>query len=320
MGILNPTDLKATSLAFEELSIDFFSRATLSPLMGIFTDVGTTDTLTTRIHLLETLPLMREWLDDVAYEDLRYSWVTGEVKKYKKAFEIERLHASALTGAGLFDLVAKAFSGAAETDYERFCTAYLLSSPTGYDGVGLFSASHPRGPAGATQSNTSTTALDAGQHQAVMIAGASLRDMNGEPWGVQYDTLMVGPSLAPTARQITGSDVGRVVAVSAAGAESGTRVAASTIKNVAGLQIYEGGEMRVVVNPRFVGAHAAKYLYLDTTKGVSPIAMRVYDERSYALTDVDSPERVKRDVYQYGVESDFALLPAAWQVAYLGAP
>lgn len=321
MSVINHTDLKAVDIAFETLSIDFLSRARLSPLMQLFTDFGSTDQLMTRIHLLETMPLMRQWLGDVTYEDVRYSSVSAEVKAYKKALELPRLQVASLRAAGLMQQIERVFSGpTVEGEYERIATDYLLSNPTGYDGVSLFSGSHPRGPAGATQSNTSSTALDLAQHRAVMSAGSQLRDANGEPWAIQYDTLMVGPALAQTAREVTGSDVGRVVGINASGAETGTRIAASTIRNVAGLKIFDGGEVTVVVNPRFVGTHANKYVYLDTTKGVSPIAMRVYDERAIAMTADDSPERAKRDVYQWAVEADLSLLPAAWQVAYLGAP
>jgi hypothetical protein len=300
----------ATSLAFEAFGANLFDQQRGDALLNVFCDVGSTSQLMTRLHLLEEMPLMEKWVSDPTYSDVRYASVSAKIEAYKKVFELKRLDAEMIDGAGLFDRITRAFATANE--YERLATNFLLSNPTCYDGVALFSASHPRGPGGATQSNTSATALDAAQHQAVMIAGASLRQRNGEPFGVQYDTLMVGPALAPLARQITGSDVGRVVGISATGAESGTRVAAATIRNVAGLTIYDGGEMRVVVNPRFVGSHANKYLYLDTTKpGCSPVALRVYGERSYALTATDSPERAKRDVYQWGVESDLALIPGA---------
>ena len=59
-----------------------------------------------------------------------------------------------------------------------------------------------------------------------MAAGASRVDDNGEPLRIAFDTLIVGPKLYQIAAEITQSKE-RIAAVSAAGAESGTRVAAA---------------------------------------------------------------------------------------------
>ena len=318
MGILNKADFTAVNMGFEAMTSEFFDRSRLVARNSLFTDFKTSKNLITTINVFENFPVMRKWVGEKVFSDVRYSQVRGAVEAYEKSFELGRLESEAdLMSGELGSRIQQAFSGTNAGDYDRIATNFLLSNPTSYDGTALFNASHPRAANGGTWSNISTTAFSGTQHRAVMVAGASLTDEGGEPWELEYDTLMVGPSLSFLAQEIVGSNQ-RIIATNNAGDETGTRVSASTIPNVNGLQMFTGGSMTVVVNLRLVGTNASRYFYFSTSSGARPVVMREYDSRAVAMTNLDSPERYARDVYQWSVEADLTLIAGVPQIAFFG--
>jgi phage major head subunit gpT-like protein len=112
----------------------------------------------------------------------------------------------------------------------------------GFDGVPMFSASHPLNPAGVQSNNFTTTALSATNFGVVRAAMMAYTGEDGEPLGIMPDTLVVPPQLADLANTIVTAEFG-----------------ASGASNV------QKGQARVLVIPHL--ANQATTWYLADTSG-----------------------------------------------------
>jgi len=310
------------SVAFKEIADDIFDPSVRRPATyQVFTQEIAADNgnLVIEHDVVEALGLVREWVAEREFADVIFAPVRGVKRTFEKSHRMKRKDAESMAGIRIVQRLTN-WLGSREADMDKIVHDFIFASntgPIGYDGVATFSASHPRGAAGAVQSNTSATAFSAAQHRAVMIAGSSLTDANGEPLGIQYDTLMVGPALADLAREITEST--RYAAINAAGAEATASVlAAANVPSKRGITVFEGGPLRVVVNPRFIGGLAQKYLYVDTTKNVTPAVLYMGDSILTERTDPTLENVFRRDEYEWGVLYDLVLMPGVWQTTFFG--
>lgn len=281
----------------------------------LYTEVQATSSKINEIDVLEAMPVVREWTGAKLFGSVRAANLSATVKKYEKSFAIDRLDLAA-DKMGMVGKRIAAFLSDAGQMYDKICFDTLVSNsgngPTCYDGVALFSTSHVRS-AGTTWSNKTTTALSFAQHDTIMQAGAALRDDNGEPLRIAYDTLIVGPKNFKVAAEVTQSTE-RLAAVDNSGAESGTRVAASTIPNV-----YGGGQMTLVVDPRLVGSQDDYYYYVDSKRGPKPLMLFEFRApEALEQTAMDSESRFISDQLRYSVECDVVVTAGSPHVCYAG--
>ena len=313
MALTNAEILENASKTYHDLFDSIFENGAPG-FYELFSEVISTDSVLNEIDVMETMPQVREWIGEKTFRDIFVSNFTATVKNYEKSMSFKRMTVTGDRTGKVAKRLASflASGGDGGSIYDLLSTAALVANGLCYDGSALFSASHPRGPAGANQSNITTTALSFGNHDAINIAGSSLRDNESEPMGISYDTLMVGPKNKKMGMQITQSTE-RVFALNAAGAEATSSVvAAASAPNVFG-----GGEMALVVNPRLVGTYDDYCYYLDTSKGVRPIVG--YEMRAPEPVEqfsMEAEDRFKRDKLNASVECDIVFAPAAWQVAH----
>lgn len=319
MAVTDRSIIDNASTTFKELTGNVFADKTPPGVYQQFATVMQTDSRIVEHDVLEAMPVVREWTGPKQYGDAQAASTTLTLKTYEASFRIKRL--DLLTDrTGIVGRRMATWLGDTAYIYDQIAHDLLFTNPTGYDGVALFATTHPRGPSGANQSNTTTSALSFSTFDTAMQTGASLRDANGRPLMISYDTLIVGPKLAATAREITGSNE-RIVAVDNSGAESGTRVAAAALPNQKGIQIFDGGAVKVVVDPRMpLGGTQDDYWYLiDTKRGASPVAG--YEFRSPEAVTQDRMEddsRFESDEFRYSIECDVVFGAGVWQVAYAG--
>jgi phage major head subunit gpT-like protein len=107
----------------------------------------------------------------------------------------------------------------------------------GFDGVAFFASTHPLNPAGNQANNFTGTALSTTNFATVRAAMAGFTGEDGEPLGVNPDTLIVPPQLADTANTIVTAEFG-----------------ASGATNV------QRGQAKVVVVPELANAATTWYL------------------------------------------------------------
>lgn len=318
MAVTDRSVLDNASTTFKELAAEIFGEKRPPGVYQSFTSMFNTDSKIVEHDVLEAMPVAREWVGAKQFGDVQAASTTLTLKSYEASFRIKRLDLQTDRTGMVGRRIASFLSDTAYM-YDDQAHQVLFSNPTGYDGVALFSASHPRGPSG-NQSNTTNSALSLSTFETAMQTGASLRDVNGQPLMISYDTLIVGPKLAGLAREITGSSE-RIVAVDNSGAESGTRVAAAALPSFRGVQVFDGGSVKVVVDPRMpLGSTYDDCWYLvDTSRGASPIVG--YEFRApeaVTLDQMDSPARFDLDEFRYSVEFDVVFGAGVWQVAYAG--
>ena len=317
MGVQNQASADTANTLFLAYAEDLFAKVGESGVYDSICEIIDTTAEVNEIDVLETMPALREWVGAKRYDDVRLSTFSVAMKTYEKSFEIPRRKLAGMTVPALEKRIQTWLNNFTMI-YDKLAIACIVSNPTCYDGVALASASHPRGPAGATQSNITTTAFSVTNHKAIVRAMQERADENGEPFEISPNLIVCGPKTLPDVLEITKSTT-RLAAVDNSGAESGTRVAAASIDNVfAGAELYGGGSMLVICSKRLTGTYDDYVLYLDTTKGCKPvIGFRKRAPEVTSMVDMTSPERFSRDVYQWSVEVDIVFAPGAWQVLHM---
>lgn len=316
-GIINQANLDAANATFVAKFDEIFTNRAPGP-WSTYTEVLPTGSKTNTLEVLESMPVVRRWVGPKVFNAIRSSYLSVDVLKYEKSFAIDRLDLDADKLGMIGRRIAQFMGGDGSEIYDKICFETLVSNsgngPTCYDGLALFSASHVRS-AGTTWSNKTTSALSFSVHDTIMQAGEARQDDNGEPIRTAFDTLIVGPKNRKTAMEITQSTE-RLAAVDNSGAESGTRVAASTIPNVFG-----GGSMTVVVDPRLTGTYDDYFYYIDSKIGPKPLVLFEYRAPEPQVPDNNSMGgslRFALDQFQYSVEADFVVTAGSPHVVYAG--
>lgn len=285
---------------------------------SVFAVTEPVDSRTGTITHIGPPPVLREWVDEKVNQTWRAYSQTYTLKRFHKTFELDRMDVE-YDRVGIWGPKMAQFFGSTSADVDKYLTSVLVSNPTGYDGVALFSASHPHGAAGATQSNTTSSALSWSTVEAAKVAGMSLKWENGEPIDGDYQTLMVGPSNATKGFDITGSDQRIQVSSNAGviteqGASASDTVAAVVRPNV--MQMYGGGRMNLIINPRLTGSQAG-YWYLF--RGPGALVHKIGRPLTgYKMTDMEGPLRYGRDKYSWSMECDWVAIAGLWQYCYAG--
>ncbi len=322
-SITNQEILDTASTTYHSKFDEVFGKG-VPGQFGVFAEEIPTDSEVNEIDLLGAMPVMEEWVGPKTFKAIRAYSATATLKSFQRSLRIPfkkaRYDRTGLIGRKISQFLSPGGAGAAI--YDKICTdALIANSGVGYDGVVVFSASHPHGPAGATQSNTSSTALSFAQHAAVIKAGASLRDEYSEPFGIGYDVLMVGPDQFPLAQEITQSKT-RIVGLAGDGTQDGgTRVAAATMENVFGdgSELYGGGSMMLVLNRRLVGDYHNYYYYFDSRFGTKPLILYVGRAvEPHEQTQMDSEGRFMNNELRFSLECDVVAAAGDWHAAYAG--
>lgn len=314
-ALSNPSILEGVNTAYRNLAEDFITNASKNPgTIEQFCDFISTDSIINEVDLVSAFPLMREWVGEKQFQAFKAYKQIISTKPHEASMKIPRT----LLKADKSGLIAKRFSNFLSEQagaFDRLGHIAMFANPVGYDGVALFSSAHPRADGGGNQSNTTSTALSFAQYDAVMVAGSNLVLDNGEPAGIAYDTLVVGPKLARLAQEITGSNE-RVQGINAAGA---TDPGASIVAAAAVTNVYGGGSMNLIVDKRLVGTADDYYYFLDTSKSAKALQCYIFEDlHAEEATDMASSNRFLRDELLYSVEGHFGFGAGFWPVAYAG--
>lgn len=320
--VTDQSKLDAASTYFETRFGELYNTGGL--VTGYYERLTTkipTDSKKIQVDFLGSLPAVEKWVGAKTFKTIRNYQQTATLDKWHKTFRIDRMDVR-YDRTGQVGSKIDAFLNDLASFYDKIVTDVFVSNPTGYDGVALFSASHPHGPAGATQSNLTTSALSFATFNTAMVAIMGYLDESSEPLPVtQFGqlTLMVGPKLLTTALEIAEAEL-KPVGVDAGnvfyepGATPGTNVAATTRYNV------WRGKVDVIVNNRLNGTYDDYWFLLNNTvPGASPILL--YEGRApepIPCTDMDSTPRFINDEFWYSVEADAVAVAGAWQTVYAG--
>lgn len=311
--------LANASVTFDTLAKGLFGGGLLPGEFGKYTFQQPTSSYTTEKDVLANTPVMRKWVGPRREQRLRAYIQRITLDPYEATLAVARMTLAYRDKQGQVADAIKQFMNNQVVAYDMAVHAAYVSAsgagPTGYDGVALFSASHPHAPSstgGSTQSNTSNLPLTAANLDTVIATMTSYRFENDQPMRITPTHLRVGPKLARTAEAILGTG-SRLVAINTSGAEATSSVvAAAAVENVF------KGVLQLIVDPNLIGSMDDWWEVLDLSKGdAKPMQMLI----GRAPTPVHQDQlwcdrRYQLDEFLYGLEGDWGIGAGMWPTVF----
>lgn len=252
---------------------------------------------------LDRLPTMSEWVGPRTINSIVARGRAVSMTSYQNAYSINRntYEDDEALSVGLYSQAVRRLAESAKKHPDLIRRNFLAANAEiGYDGVALFSTSHPTngggsgGPSG-TQSNllvsTGLTYDNLGVARETMRAWVGA---DNTPLGIEPDTLEVAPQLETEARQILNGDL--------IPSSAGTATQSNIWK----------GALKLVVNPWLVAKPNNWYLY-DTSKGIKPFAF--YNRQAPRFSQQTSPNDAAvfyKNEFEFGVDSRFGFSETVW--------
>jgi phage major head subunit gpT-like protein len=276
-----------------------------------------TKTKTVELGMLTNVPQMRRWRGMRQAKSPRAYKQTMQIDVHESTVDLERMDVMYDT-TGLFDEWIQAVLRAGGNAYDQLMTELWLSNtfagPVGYDGVSLFSASHPHGPGGTTNGNIATsTPISYSAIRTALYTASEWKQENGEPFAPTFDTLEVQEFNRLKAQELFAQD--RIVAVDAAGAQDVTASAVAAAGRSNGLV----NAMKVVVNKRFASSTSRGVCTLLDTSMAEVRPMNLLEARfpePVLENQMQSHRRVREDKYYLGLDGDYDGHAGAWPTCY----
>jgi phage major head subunit gpT-like protein len=256
---------------------------------------------------LGMVPPMREFLDERRPQGMASNAVTIEDKVFESSIAVDRRAIEDdqldLIRLRVRDLAFRVAAHRTQIVVEALAAGFTA---TGYDGASLFNTSHAVGT--TTYGNRTTSALSASSLAEGMNAMMGVPDEHGIALGIVPDTLVVGPKLQWTARELI---------------ESPVVVYKGNATDNAGSTPYKNafqGRVDLVVSPYLTGASDDYWFLLDTKR---PIRSVILQQRSDVPVEFSALEASSgsesawmRDRYHYGVRARYNVGYGLWQTAY----
>lgn len=236
---LTPAALAATFYGFNKFFKDALASAPtyFDPLMSDRTSDGELE----NYGWLAKIPLFRQWVGERVWNNLDAYVQTLINLPFEDGVEVDK-YKIADDKLGIYQDSFKMLGLAAKQlwDVQAAIALQAGGAVNVYDAQPFFSATHPINPfnaASANQANNYTsTALTAANYRAVRQAMMALVGEDGAPLGIIPDTLVVGPALEGTGKDIVEADL---LNVALANGMAGTNV--------------NKGTSKLMVIPRLVG-------------------------------------------------------------------
>lgn len=309
--------LSNASIAFDTLAKQFFGGPVLPGAYAEYTNVQTGITsATTEKDVLANTPIMRKWVGPRREQKLRAYSQRITLDPYEATMSVSRMTLQYRDKQGQIADAIKSFLQNEKVAYDLSVHEKYVSNsgagPTGYDGVALFSSSHPHAPGGTTQSNTGTAAFSAANLDAVIATMTSYRFENNTPMRITPTHVRVGPKLAMQAAAVLNTNT-RLVAINASGAEATSSVVAATaVDNV------WKGTLQLIEDPNLIGTMDDWWEVLDLSKGdAKPMQLLVGRAPEPVHQDqMWCDRRFQLDEFLYGLEGDWAADAGIWATAY----
>ena len=266
-----------------------------------------------QLHQVTNAPVMRAWTGARQHKALRHYSQTITYQEYEATLTLKKRLVD-LDPAGVIQSLLPNFTQQLDAYDSTVAAQFYAASgvgPTGFDGVVLFSASHPHSSTGSTQSNigAGTNLSHANLAAAEAVGGLWLQE-NGRPVRPNFSRMHVGMPLKRRAMELLGPV--RVVGLSASDAEGGTTVAVAARPNT------YSGTMNLSVDVR--AGNVYYWTLIDESRG--PIRpMILFDVEAINVTECtspDHPEVFNNRNYVYGVQGKWGIGAGHWYTCYRG--
>ncbi len=303
-----PQGLKPINTAFQILAADFQTAGTEGAYRAYTQTITSGGELHLQIHHLANIPVMRKWTGARRNKFVRHYSQSVGYDDYEATLPIKTNLVSS-DPMGIISSLLPAFVGQLGAYDASMAAAYDASSgagPTGFDGVALFATTHPHSSSGSTQSNLdATTNLSHANLVAAEYNGMLLTQENGEPVGVRYNEMRVGPKLMKRAQELLGPTSQYIVGLDASDATGGTSV--SHVKK----ESMYAGQMKLLVDDRVTTFY---WDLMDTTKGpVRPMVQFLVKPPTAVVRDEPTDPHVwEHREALYGVEGQWGIAAGHW--------
>lgn len=309
----------AANLATAQTMVDTswmnFDAAAMEGAFALYTQSIPGDGATVlELDFNAAFPVMEKLMGSRTYDVMRGYSFQIRYDTYTATFALKRPWVQ-YDRTGLIQQSIDASMQRTRSAYDRSVTALYDSAsgagPTGFDGVALFNATHPHGPAAATQSNLGAgTALSSANLAAAEYTGALWVDEKGETTSTTFDMVRTGPKLKRRVLELLSQD--RIVTVSSAGVFDATSsvVAGATRTNT------WNGELKAIVDPRVTTFF---WDLVDTKQSAKPMVLfDLMAPQPEARFDMNDPHVFDKDEFLYGAKGDWGVGAGHWHTCYRG--
>ena len=219
--------------------------------------VGDSAHTTVKLPFMEQFACMRKWLGPRHIKNLEGKVITMTEDAYEETVGIKSREIETDNwGMYMASIQQMAVSGKALWD--KLAVEALLSPAAWIDGKAFFATDRKYGDGkkAGTINNKTTSALSATAFKTARQTMFAYAGHEGEPLAVNPDTLMVGPALEFTARDILENDFE---------VDSTGKVA---VRNSC------KGLAKLIVNPRITGEHANCWFLMSCGGPIKPVAVQ----------------------------------------------
>lgn len=313
-GITDSEKLTALQTDFKDL----FSKKMVteqSANYSLFTVETPMDGTSLEWDYLSNAPVMKEWIGQQDYSNMRANVLAITAKDYSKGTAVSLLKIKG-DRTGLIGKTLAGFLANVVGDKDKLATAQLVAglgtdaASIGPDGVSFFSTAHPNGAGGALWSNTGTDALSRAAFKAARVAFNSQTDENGEPLNVSVTYLQVHPTNEDLARDILAAERGTNQSATGGVDATSSVVGVTSIPNS-----MAGYNIKLVINKRL---GAAQWIIGDDSDAMAkPIVMGILTDAT-PETNVDQYSEVPEAHFRVRLQAAIGF--GAPQLAWMSNP
>lgn len=315
MSIADRSNLDRASALYKNLFQELFVGKSNEAYKNYTLVDSVTQGTSYEFAFLSAMPKIRKWTGNKQFAQTRANRFNIPIENVEVSTMVSKVDWK-LNPNFVGKAIRSFLTGTASNHINQLIVAKLLrgATDTCYDGLPLFSTSHPDGPGGGAQSNTSTNALTLANYRTAREGMRGLKDERGTNLGIRPDVLLVGPALESRAKEILEAR-DRIVAVDSSGAESGTRVAAASVENVSATD-----GVRIVVDPDIDGVDATgtstKYYWFLIDSRYQPMVWA--EGEALGPTDNTNEYLSTTPDYKFSVEGMAAWGFGVWQGIFAG--
>lgn len=297
--IVNAQSLGAINTGFNVIAFqNLVDPQTIESVRSI-TNVVTTTKKIEQYNWMARLGKVREWIGPRVMNRFKAYGFTIENKKWEDSVEVEADDISD-DQLGQYTPQIQNMSTEMNAHYPRLVTAMLEAGfeNEAYDGQMFFDTDHPVGGRQVVSvSNKGTKKLGREGLQEAYYNTINLRDDNGEPLGIRYDTLYCHPSKEMDVKEMLEAefyfDNGQI---------SGYNKARGLIKRVIYLDYQEDPE---------------KWFLADTRRPVKPLILQVRQRPVWqSVTNLNDSQVFDTDKFKFGFKARHNVGYLLWQLAY----
>lgn len=305
------TDAQNLEIARNAVSTAFntFGGDIAPSVAKAFCQEGETNARKTNFPVIRNLSQWRKWTSNKVHRGSRAYDHTIELERWERTFDMDGLDYR-YDNQGVLSEQYMAWVAQAQNFFDTRAFAALASNPTGYDGVPLFSDSHPHGPAGGVQDNYLNQSLSDATVRTALKWFRKVKHENGElVAGLVPRVLLVDSDNELYAKEIVSS--WRPLGVTNTGTYGEVGASGSSI--VGGVQ--QENQIRGMLT--VISSHempSGKWAVVAPVGEMKPIIC-LWGRRPELIEcfEKKDPERNERDAYVASHEADVGFGAGMWQ-------